>query len=134
MRITRIAVAAASVAAMTLGGAAAASADPSSTPSTQPGSVTITLSPDQVQFLCDKRLPKMENRTSKLIDRINGGADVRGSVANLKARADAERKAGRETTAQLLEERAERRAGRIDELNKIKGWAADFRSKYCGGK
>jgi uncharacterized protein (DUF885 family) len=129
MRITRVAVASCAAAAFALTGAAAASA------STQPppSSVTVTLSPEQVQFLCEKRLPRAENRASKAIERINGGEDVRGSVANLKKRAEQERAAGRETSAQLLEERAERRAGRIDQLNKIKSWAADFRSKYCGG-
>jgi uncharacterized protein (DUF885 family) len=133
MRITRIAVTGCALAAVTLAGTAAASAEPSTDPSTQPGSVTITLSPEQVSFLCEKRLPKVENRVTKLTERINGGADVKGSVASLKARAQQEREAGREASAQLLEEKAERRAGKIDELNKIKGWVTDFRSKYCGG-
>jgi hypothetical protein len=131
MRITRIAAAGLAVAAVSLAGAVPASAQPSTPPS---GSVTITLSPDQVAFLCDKRLPRMETRVTKLIDRINGGADVKGSAAWLKDRAAKERAAGRETSANLLEERAERRAGRLDELNKIKGWVTDFRGKYCGAK
>jgi hypothetical protein len=131
MRMTRIAVAGLAVAAVSLTGAVPASAQPSTPPS---GSVTITLSPEQVAFLCDKRLPRMETRVTKLIDRINGGADVKGSVAWLKDRAAKERAAGRETSAKLLEERAGRRAGRVDELNKIKGWATDFRGKYCGAK
>ena len=130
----RAAATGALAAVITLGASTAANADPaSSSPSTAPGSVTITLSPEQVTFLCDKRLPKVENRVTKLIERINGGEDVRGSTAWLKKRAEQERAAGRDTSAQLLDERAARRAGRIDELNKIKGWAADFRAKYCGG-
>jgi len=131
MRITRIAAAGLAVAAVSLAGAAPAVAQPSAPPS---GSVTITLSPEQVALLCDKRLPRMETRVTKLIDRINGGADVKGSAAWLKDRAAKERAAGRETSANLLEERAERRAGRVDELNKIKGWVTDFRGKYCGAK
>ena len=135
-RWTRLAVVGcATAAALTLGGAAA-SAETGAPATSNPapsGPVTITLQPDQVQFLCDKRLPKVEQRVTKLIDRINGGPDVRGSVANLKKRADAEKAAGRTTSAQLLTEKADRRAGRIDELNKIKGWVSDFRTKYCGG-
>jgi hypothetical protein len=134
MPITRTAVTGLAIAAFTLAGAGAASAQPSSSPAAPPsGSVTITLNPDQVSFLCDKRLPKVESRTTKLINRINGDANTKGSVAWLKAKAKTESDAGRTASAQLLNERADRRAGRIDELNKVKGWAADFRSKYCGG-
>jgi hypothetical protein len=134
MRIVKLASAGLMVglamSAATVAGAAAATAQPSSPPS---GEVTVTLSAEQVAFLCDKRLPKMENRVTKLVERINGGADVKGSTAWLKARAQKERDAGRESSAQLLEERADRRAGRVDELNTIKGWVTDFRGKYCGG-
>jgi propanediol dehydratase small subunit len=76
----------------------------------------------------------MDSRANKLAERINGGPDVKGSTEWLKARAQKERDAGRETTAKLLEERAARRTGRIDELNKIKAFATDFKTKYCGGK
>lgn len=111
------------------GGAAVASA------STDPSSpVTITLSPEQVQNLCEKRLPKIEQRVTRLLDRINGGPETRGSVEWLRARAATEREAGRETSAQLLEERADRRAGRVDQLNQAKQWAGDFRTEHCGSK
>lgn len=117
------------IAGLLVGGAATASAttDPS-----EP--VTITLSPEQVQHLCEKRLPKIEQRVTRLLDRINGGPEVRGSVEWLRARATTERDAGRETTAQLLEERADRRAGRVDQLNQAKQWAADFRTEHCETK
>jgi hypothetical protein len=105
-------------------GAATASAEPS-----EP--VTITLSPEQVAHVCEKRLPKIERRVTRLLDRINGGPEVRGSLEWLRARAATEREAGRETSAQLLEEKADRRAGRVDDLNKIKQWAADFRTQHC---
>lgn len=108
------------------GGAATASA------TTEP--VTITLSAEQVQNLCEKRLPKIEQRVTRLLDRINGGPEVRGSVEWLRARATTERDAGRETTAQLLEERADRRAGRVDQLNQAKQWATDFRTEHCESK
>lgn len=112
---------------MTAGIATAAAEQPPSTP------VTITLSPEQVAFLCDKRLPRVENRTTKLIERINGGPEVRGSTKWLQERAKQEREAGRETSAQLLEERAERRAARLDELGRIKRWVSEFRTQHCGG-
>jgi propanediol dehydratase small subunit len=117
------------VVAFMAGGAATASAttDPS-----EP--VTITLSPEQVQNLCEKRLPKIEQRATKLLDRIQGDATVRGSAEWLRARATKERDAGRETSAQLLEERADRRAGRIDQLNQVKQWATDFQTEHCESK
>ncbi|SES25702.1 hypothetical protein [Actinokineospora terrae] len=122
---------AAIIAAITIGvgltGAGTAAAQPS-TP------VTITLSPEQVTNICQKRIPKIEQRTTKLLDRINGTADVKGSAAWLRARADKEQAAGRETSASLLRERAERRAGRVDQLNKVKQRAEEFKAKYCGSK
>ncbi|WP_018686583.1 hypothetical protein [Actinokineospora enzanensis] len=96
--------------------------------------VTITLSPEQVGKICDQRIPKIEARVDRLVTRINGGAEVKGSSAWLKARADKERAAGREASANLLQERADRRAGRIDQLNKAKQRAEDFKTKYCGSK
>lgn len=96
--------------------------------------VTITLSAEQVQNLCEKRVPRIEKRATRLIERINGGAEVRGSAEWLRARAATEREAGRETSAQLLEERADRRAGRVDDLTKAKQWATDFRTQHCESK
>ena len=96
--------------------------------------VTITLSPEQVQNLCEKRLPKIEKRADRLLERINGGPEVRGSAEWLRARATKERDAGRETTARLLEERADRLADRVDDLTKVKQWATDFRTDHCEPK
>jgi hypothetical protein len=111
---------------------AVAQGDPSSAPAPSgPAPVTITLSPEQVTFLCEKRLPKIEKRTSRLVERINGDEDTRGSAAWLRARADRARDAGRDDSAQLLEERADRREGHVDQLNKINKWAADFRTQHC---
>lgn len=126
MRITRIAVTGLALAALTLAGAGTASAEP--TPPTGP--VTITLSPEQVSLLCG-RVTKLESRANKLVERINGGPDAKGSTEWLKARAKKERDAGRQTSAQLLEERAERRAGKVDELTKVKAFATEFKTKYC---
>lgn len=100
-------------------------------PAGPPEPVTVTLSPEQVAHLCEKRLPKIERRVTRLLDRINGGPDRRGSVEWLRARAATERDAGRENKAQALEAKADRRAGRVDELNKIRQWVADFRAEHC---
>jgi len=108
MRITRVAATGLALAAITLAGTASASAEPTSSPA--PGPVTITLSPEQVTFFCE-RVTKAEKRATKLTERINGGPDVKGSTEWLKARAQKERDAGRDTSAKLLEERAQRRAG-----------------------
>ena len=137
-RTSRIVIGGAVVGSVLFGGAAVATAqeDPSTqpAPSSEPGSVTITLSPEQVTFLCEQRLPTIEKRTSKLVERIQGDENTRGSAAWLRARADREREAGRETTAQVLEERADRREGHVDQLNKINKWATDFSTQYCEPK
>lgn len=136
-KVSRIAVGGAVVGSVLFGSAAVASAqeDPSSAPEpSEPGSVTITLSPEQVAWLCDKRLPRIEKRSSKLVERIQGDEDTLGSAANLRARAAKEREAGRETSAQLLEEKADRREGFVDDLNKINKWAIDFRTQHCESK
>lgn len=113
-------------AVLVLSGAATATAQ------TEPSApVTITLSAEQVQNLCEKRLPRIEKRAGRLLERITGDAGVRGSAEWLRARATKEREAGRETSAQLLEERAERRAGRVDDLTKVTQWAAEFRTDHC---
>jgi hypothetical protein len=102
--------------------------------STEPSPVTITLSQEQVTWLCEKRLPKIERRANRLVERITGDANTQGSAEWLRAKAQSERDAGRETSAQLLEERADRRAGRVDELSQIRQWAADFRTEHCESK
>lgn len=96
--------------------------------------VTITLGAEQVQHLCEKRLPKVEKRVDRLLTRINGDAQTRGSAEWLRAKAATEREAGRETSAELLDERADRRLGRVDDLTKIKQWVTDFKTDHCGTK
>lgn len=126
----RAAVAGAGTAVIALVAAPAAGAQ--TTPEA-PAPVTITLSPEQVTQLCDERLPKLEGRATKAIERINGGPEVIGSVEFVKARAQSQRDKGREEIAKQLDQRAERRAGRVDELNQAKQRIADFKAKYCQG-
>jgi hypothetical protein len=121
-------------AALTIGLVLAGATTAMAQPTTPSEPVTITLSAEQVRNLCEKRLPKIEKRADRLLERINGGPEVRGSSEWLRARATKERDAGRETTAQLLEERADRRAGRVDDLTKVKQWATDFRTDHCEAK
>lgn len=110
-----------------------AAAEASTQPPAEPGSVTVTLSPEQVEFLCQRRLPRLADRVERLLDRIQGGPEVRGSVAWLTDLAERERAAGRETTASLLAEAAERRAGWVSPLRDAGGRIAAFQQQYCGG-
>jgi len=110
-----------------VGGTAMADPTPSPTPSYAP----ITLSPEESQRLCAEVLPKLITRREKLATRINGGADVKGSVAWLKARAAKQKAKGHEKVATQLEQRAERRAGRLEQLAKVKGELEAFKTKHC---
>lgn len=98
----------------------------------------ITLSPEESQQLCQDMLPRLDHRVDALIKRINGGPEVKGSVQNLKARAQDQRAKGHTKLADRLDRRAQRRAGRIDDLNKAKTRLGAFRSAHCvpagGGK
>lgn len=96
--------------------------------------VTITLSAEQVERICQKRIPRIEQRADRALERIAGGPEVRGSVEWLKARAAKEREAGRETSARLLEEKADRRAGRTPQVEDVKAKVAEFKARHCGGK
>ncbi len=110
-------------------GGTAAAADPTPTPT--PSYAPITMSPEESQRLCAEVLPNLINRREKLAARINGGADVKGSVAWLKARAVKQRAKGHEKVAAQLDKRAERRAGRLEQLSKIKGELEAFKTKHC---
>ncbi|TDO44697.1 hypothetical protein EV643_115199 [Kribbella sp. VKM Ac-2527] len=127
---SRVAISGVVVVAGLIGGTSvAAAADPTPTPT--PTYAPITLSPEEAQRLCTEMLPKLINRTDKLTTRINGGADVRGSVAWLKARAAKQRAKGHEKAAKQLEQRAERRAGRTADLAKAKERLEAFKTKHC---
>jgi hypothetical protein len=91
----------------------------------------ITLSPEEAQQLCGQFLPKLADRTKKLTDRINGGAEVKGSVAWLKARAQSQRDKGHTAAADLLDQRAQRRAGRLDDLKSAQQKLEAFKTAHC---
>ncbi|MFF0270352.1 hypothetical protein [Kribbella sp. NPDC004536] len=110
-------------------GTTAASAD--STPTPAPTYKQVTLSPEESQKLCADRLPKLIARRDKLAARINGGADVKGSVAWLKARAAAQQAKGHDKVAERLEKRAERRSERLTDLAAAKTKLEAFKAAHC---
>jgi hypothetical protein len=111
------------------GGTTVASAD--TTPTPTPSYRQVTLSPEESQKLCAQRLPKMIERRDKLATRINGGADVKGSVAWLKARAAKQKEKGHDKVAANLEKRAEKRADRLKQLGTMKTKLEAFKTAHC---
>jgi hypothetical protein len=101
---------------------------------TTPSYAPITLSPAQSQHLCADLLPRLIGRTTKLTTRINGGADVQGSVAWLKARAQNQRSKGHTQIADQLAQRADRRAGRVGDLNSVRQRLTTFKTENCAAK
>lgn len=110
-------------------GTTVASADPTPTPT--PSYKPVTLSPEESQKLCAERLPKMIARRDKLAAKINGGADVKGSVAWLKARAAEQKAKGHTKVAERLEKRAERRSERATDLAAAKTKLEAFKAAHC---
>ncbi|MCE7008772.1 hypothetical protein LWC34_39075 [Kibdelosporangium philippinense] len=84
-----------------------------------------------VKKVCEQRVPKLENRVTKALTRINGGADVRGSVANLRARAE---RATDPAQKDWLNGKADHRAERVDVLKKAQERLGAYKQKYCTGK
>jgi hypothetical protein len=91
----------------------------------------ITLSPAESQQVCDNWVPKLSNRVTKLTERINGGPAVAGSVANLKARSQAQRAKGHTAIADRLQQRADKISGRIGNLNSAKQRLDAFTAAHC---
>ncbi|MEU4197908.1 hypothetical protein AB0E69_38850 [Kribbella sp. NPDC026611] len=112
-----------------LTGTTMASADPTPTPA--PSYKQVTLSPEESQKLCADRLPKMIARRDKLAQRISGGADVKGSVAWLRARAAKQKEKGHDKAAAALEKRAERRSDRLKQLGTMKTKLETFKAAHC---
>lgn len=123
---TRLALASGVSAAGLLMAAPLASAQTTSAPV-----APITLSPQESQQLCSDWVPKLQKRADNLEKRINGGPEVKGSIANLKARAADQRTAGHTARADQLDQRATKRQGRIGELDAAKQKLAAFASAHC---
>ncbi|WIY01804.1 hypothetical protein QRX60_48680 [Amycolatopsis mongoliensis] len=124
---TRLALAGCGSAACLLVAAPLASAQTTSPAPVAP----ITLSPEESQQVCGDWVPKLQKRAENLQKRINGGPEVAGSVANLKARAQDQRAAGHNDRATKLDERATKRQGKVGELNAAKQKLDAFASAHC---
>lgn len=94
----------------------------------------VTLSPEQVKKICEQRLPRVEDRVTRLTTRINGGADVIGSTAWLKAQAQKARDAGDTARAERLDKRVERRGDQLSHLGKVQERVDKFQAEHCGVK
>ncbi|NRN70930.1 hypothetical protein GC106_82050 [Kibdelosporangium sp. 4NS15] len=84
-----------------------------------------------VKKVCEQRIPKLEARANKLLTRINGGADVRGSVAALRARAE---RATNPAQKDWLNGKADHRAERAQTLRKAQERLNAYKQKHCGAK
>ncbi|MFD1146577.1 hypothetical protein [Saccharothrix hoggarensis] len=93
----------------------------------------VTLSPEQVKQLCEERLPRIEDRVSRLTTRINGGPDVPGSTAWLRAQSQQARDAGRTARAARLDQRASRRGEQLTRLGDAQHRVDAFQAEHCGG-
>lgn len=102
----------------------AASADPSTPPSAPP---TF-----DVKRVCDTRIPKIEDRANKLIARITGDANTKGSSANLHARAERAKTAGNDAQADWLNGKAQHRDDRVGLVRKALDQLNAYKQKYCG--
>jgi hypothetical protein len=103
--------------------------DPS--PSPEPDPITITLTPEQSKRVCEQRIPRLLDRIDRATDRINGDADTPGSTAFANKRADALRAEGKEDAAELIEERAQRRSGRVELLAELREKVVAFDAEHC---
>lgn len=110
--------------------AVAAAAEPD--PDPDPDPVTITLTPEESAKLCDQRIPRLLDRITRTSERINGDATTVGSVEFIKERADQAREQGRDADARRLEERADRRSGRVAQLADVRQRVEAFDAKHCG--
>jgi hypothetical protein len=100
--------------------------------STPPAAVApITLSPEESQQVCGDWVPKLQKRSQNLTERINGGAEVAGSVANLKARSADQKAKGHTAAADRLQKRADQRQARISQLADAKQKLDAFASAHC---
>jgi len=114
------------VATATLLAAGITSATAESTPA--PAS---TPTGDGAQALC-ARAPRIDRRIDRALDRLNAGADRRGSIARLQRRVDNAKKAGHDEIATYLQDRLDFRRSLVPTLQQrqkdlvdLKTWCQD---------
>ncbi|MEY9876943.1 hypothetical protein ABH931_006456 [Streptacidiphilus sp. MAP12-33] len=85
---------------------------------------------DGAHALC-LRVPKLERRIERALDRINGGVTVRGSIAHLEARVDNAKKANHTAIATYLQDRLNTRKALVPTLQQRE---TDLKSvqAWCG--
>lgn len=91
-----------------------------------------TVDSEQVRTICDNRVPRIERRIEKVLERVDGGPEVVGSTAWLQERTDKAAAAGRERLAARLQWRLDHRPDLVAELEQLKQRVADFRAEHCG--
>ncbi|MEV7322789.1 hypothetical protein [Streptomyces sp. NPDC093970] len=84
---------------------------------------------DGAQALC-KRAPKIDRRIDRALERLNAGADRRGSIARLQQRVDNAKAAGHTEVATFLQDRLTYRKSLVPTLRKRQGDLADVRT-WC---
>ncbi|WP_326837272.1 hypothetical protein VSH64_20650 [Amycolatopsis rhabdoformis] len=107
------------------------SAPPAPPASSTAAVAPITLSPEESQQVCGDWVPKLQKRAKNLTDRINGGAEVEGSVANLKARSADQKAKGHTAAADRLQKRADKRQSRISQLGDATNKLNAFATAHC---
>lgn len=100
---------------------------------TPPSYAPATLSAEEVQQICEDVVPHLRDRITKLTERINGGPEIRGSVAWLRARAADQRSKGHTQRADQLDQRAQRRQSRIGDLHNAQQRLDAFATAHCPG-
>ncbi|MFJ8359355.1 hypothetical protein [Streptomyces sp. NPDC093984] len=117
-------------AVLLVSGTGAAVAETSPTPAS-PHTAKAAPSGDGAKALC-KRVPKIDRRIDRALKRLEGGADVRGSIARLQQRVDNAKKAGHEEIATYLQDRLTFRKSLVTTLQQrqkdlagVKTWCAD---------
>ena len=93
---------------------------------------TPTKADFDVKKVCDQRIPKLEEKAGKLLTKITGGADVAGSAANLRARAERAKTAGNAAQADWLTDKATRRDARATLVRDTQSKLTAYKQKYCG--
>ncbi|MFK0160150.1 hypothetical protein ACIQVK_49855 [Streptomyces sp. NPDC090493] len=109
-------------AALLAAGTGAAVADGTPAPAATPTG-------DGARALC-KRVPRIDRRIDRALQRLNAGADERGSVARLQRRLDNAKAAGHDEVATYLQDRLTFRKSLVPTLEQRKQDLADVRT-WC---
>jgi hypothetical protein len=113
---------------LTVTGAGVAAADEPGAPATQG---PITLSPEQAEQVCTRRIPATLDRIDRVGERIDADASTPGSTAWLEGRLDRAQAAGRTQEADRLRTRIDDRSEKLDRLDDAEARVTAFRDANC---